>query len=358
MSGRFLSERYIADIRAKVAEGKEPWGAGHTALVAAADAGLAQAPLSVRDNGGSPYFRVDGIYVAGKDGVIDTSANMASRTLAATLSKVALDLALAWRFTDAPRYADKALELIHAWCINRSSYMFPTGRLEDAWTLHGKYGGDVVMFHSFWDLFLAAYLLQGYEGWNLLARSAVKRWVKEMIDPQRPEMFFQGREMYNNWEDARLLYLARGALVLDDLELLTYVFNRWQHVLPLKMTDEGELHRETMRTRSMTYTLASISSTLEIAEIAKQHGVDLYDLSASGKCFKTAVDYAARYLLDMDAWPFEMIQGPDDLKANARLGAFELAYRQWGNASYLEVINAYGGRPVANTHATLLYGAG
>jgi Alginate lyase len=357
MAGRFLSETYIADIRAKVAGGKEPWAAGHKALIAAADVGLTQAPLSVRDNGGSPYFRVDAIYVTGKDGVMDASANMDSRTLAAKTSKVSLDLALAWRFTDAPRYADKALELIHAWCINRSTYMFPTGRTEDSWTQDGKYGGDIVMFHSFWDLFLAAYLLQDYPGWNLLAHSAVKRWVKDMIDPQRPEMFFQGREMYNNWEDARLLYLARGALVLDDLELLTYVFNRWQHVLPIKMTDEGELHRETMRTRSMTYTLASISSTLEIAEIARCHGVDLYDLSAGGKCFKTAVDYAAKYLLDMDSWPFEMIHGMADLEGNARLGSFELAYRQWGETSYLDVLSAYGGRPVAGTHATLLYGA-
>ena len=356
MSGRFLSHHYIADIRTRVAEGREPWAAGHQALLVAAREALQQERLCIRDAGGSPHFRQDGVYVEGKDGVRDPGANMESSRLAGRLSRSTLDLALAWRFTDEPRYADKALDLIHFWCINRGSYMFPDGRVEDPRTPDGKYGGDVVLFHAFWDLFLACYLLLDYHGWDLLPRAAVKSWIGNMIDRQRPLMFYDGAAMYNNWEDARLLYLAQGALALDDLDLLSQVFDRWQQILPLKMTDEGELHRETMRTRSMSYSLASIHSTLRIAEIARQHGVDLYDLTVNGRGFRAAVDYAARYLLDMDTWPHEMIHPADeDVRGNASLGAFELAYRQWGDERYLKTIEAWSARPIANGHATLLY---
>ena len=358
MSGRFLSHQYIAAIRTGVEAGSEPVVAAHQALLAAADVALDQDRLCIRDAGGSPHFRQDGVYVEGKDGVRDPGANMESSRLAGRLSRTATDLALAWRFTDQARYADKALDLIHYWCINRGSYMFPDGRVEDPRTPEGKYGGDVVLFHSFWDLFLACYLLLDYPGWDLRPRAAVKAWIGDMIDRQRPLMFYDGAAMYNNWEDARLLYLTQGALALDDLDLLAQVFERRQQILPLKMTDEGELHRETMRTRSMSYTLASIHASLRIAEIARQHGVDLYDLTVNGRCFRTSVDYATRYLLDMDSWPHEMIHPADeDVRDSASLGAFELAYRQWGDERYLQAIDAWSTRPVVVGHATLLYGA-
>lgn len=357
MSGRFLSHQYIAAIRARVASGQEPPVAAHRALIAAADQALQQDRLSIRDAGGSPRFRQDGVYLDGQDGVRDPAANMEASGLAHCLSRATCDLALAWRFTGDDRYADKALDLIHYWCLDRGSYMFPDGRVEDARTPGGKYGGDVVLFHAFWDLFLACYLLLDYPGWDLLPRAALKSWIGDMIDRQRPLMFFGGVAMYNNWEDARLLYLAQGALVLDDLDLLARVFERWQQILPLKMTDEGELHRETMRTRSMSYTLSSIHATLRIAEIARQHGVDLYDLTVNGRCFRTAVDYAARHLLDMESWPHPMIRpAEEDVSGNAGLGAFELAYRQWGDERYLQVIDTWSARPVVAGHVTLLFG--
>ena len=178
-----------------------------------------------------------------------------------------------------------------------------------------------------------------------------------MLEPQRYLMFYDGREMYNNWEDARLLYLAKGALFLDDCDLLLEIFERWRTILPMKMTEDGQLHRETMRTRSMQYTLFALDSTTQIAEIAWQHGVDLYNCTVNGRCLKKALDYAAHYLLHMETWPFQMLEpftpGPD---AQRRLGCFEMAYARWREPSYLEVLDAYGGRPLAG-HATLLFGA-
>jgi hypothetical protein len=186
--------------------------------------------------------------------------------LARKLQTASMDLALAWRLTGEAKYADKALELIHEWCINQNAYMFPTGKVWDSFTPGIGYGGDIILFLSFHDFFVACYLLNDYAGWNLGARGGVKRWVRAMIEPQRPLMFYHGTDMYNNWEDARLMYLAKGALFLDDVDLLLSVFDRWGAILPKKMTAEGELPRETMRTRSMHYTLFALHSTLEVAE--------------------------------------------------------------------------------------------
>ena len=120
------------------------------------------------------------------------------------------------------------------------------------------------------------------------------------------------------------------------------------------MTDEGELPRETMRTRSMNYTVMALMHTMEVAEIGRRYGFDLYDLTINGRNIRKAVDYATHYLLHFDEWPFEQIT-PLDEKAPPRLALFEMAYRQWRDPRYLQVIDTWGGRPVVGGHATLLY---
>jgi hypothetical protein len=181
-----------------------------------------------------------------------------------------------------------------------------------------------------------------------------------MIEPQRPLMFFEGREMYNNWEDARLWYLASGALAVDDADLLLECFSRARDILSIKMTDEGQLPRETMRTRSMSYTLFALDSMTDLADLADQLGEELYDTTVNGRGIRLAVDYAARHLLDMASWPFEMIHPVEEEIARGdrgRLGVFERAHARWGDRRYLDVIEKHGGRPVLGGHATLLCGA-
>jgi hypothetical protein len=355
MPGLLNSE--IETIRQHVAAKHEPWASAFAALIKQAEQALGEAPVHIRMNGGSPYFRQDAVYVPGKDGVRNPDSNTKSSALAKDASARATDLALAYRLTGEAEFAEKALEQIHAWCINQNTRMFATGRVEDAWTPGAAYGGDIVLMAAFPGLFFAGTLLREYPGWVLPARAAVKRWVRQMVDAQRPLMFFNGYEMYNNWEDARLLYLARGAEMLDDADLLIEVFDRWLHILPLKMTDAGELPRETERTRSMHYTLFALRSMTAVAEIARQHGVDLYHAEVNGRSLKKAIDFAAGYLLDMDKWSFEMIEPMHrpaaGAGADAEMGTFELAHRTWGDARYLEIIEAHGGRPVGG-HATLL----
>ena len=317
---------------------------------------MSQGPLSVRDNGGSPFFRQDAVYVERQDGVIDENSNRKSGQLAGLLSSRVMDLALGYALLGEEKWAAKAVELIGVWCINQDTRMYATGNVFDPQTPGGRHGGDIIAFIGFNDLFLACYLLRGYAGWNLRAHAAVKRWIRSMVDAQRELMFFQGREMYNNWEDARLMYLAKGALAIDDLSLLSYVFDRWCITLPIKMTDEGELHRETMRTRSMHYTLFALDSTMQIAEIARQFGVNLYDYEVNGRSLRKAVDYAAHYLLNMEQWPHEMItpfSGQWD--ESTRFRCFEMAYSYWGDERYLKVLKAHCQRPLPKGYGSLLF---
>lgn len=356
MSGKFLQETRFTGIRSALDGGCTPFVDAFQRLKESADAALEQRPLSVRDNGGSPYFRQDAVYVPGQDGVRNSEANMECGNLAGKFSSACFDLAVAYRITREACYADKALELIHCWCINQDTRMFATGFIQDPATPGARYGGDIIIFARFYLAFIAMYLLDDYPGWDLYCQAQVKQWVRDMVEPQRKLMFFNGYDMCNNWEDARLLYLASGALFLGDLDLLIYVFERWRDIIPVKMTDEGQLPRDTGRTRSMHYTLFALGSTTLVAEMAEDYGYDLYDYTVNGRCLKKAVDYAAYYLLHVDEWPFQMIEPLEKELPHISLWLFEMAYKKWQDEKYLQVIESYVGRPVTNLHATLLFG--
>jgi len=355
MSRQLITNEHITAARQRAEAGEQPWAAALAHLIRRADDALAQPLLSILDAGGGLHFRADGTYLPGKDGVLDEQANREVLHLVRQLSQRTFDLALAWRFTGRTDYADKALALMHEWCLNRNSAMIPTGRVEGPFGSGHGCGGDIFIFVSFPGMFMAGHLLDGYIGWDIHAQAAVRRWVRAMVEPQRPVMFFQGIPMYNNWDDARLDYLASGALLLDDMDLLIEVADRWRQTLPLKMTDEGELPRETMRTRSMNYTLMALTHTLNVAAIAKQWGgIDLFDLTINGKTIRKAVDYAAHYLCNFDDWPHQQIT-PMDADHPPRLGLFEIAHRQWGDPQHLRAIDAWSGRPVTDQHATLMF---
>lgn len=353
----WLSEALFERARRRIAAGRRLAVAAYTVLRDRANKAL-QAPIeSLRDLDGSPHFRQDGVYVPDRDGVVNEKADRRSGDLVKRFSRHVLDLALAYRISGHLRYLHGALDRVHAWCINENTMMWPDGYVFDSATPGQPYGGDIVLFAGLADAFLAIALLRNDPAWDLAAQSAVLRWIRHMVEPQRRRMFYEGREMTNNWEDARLLYLCFGACALDDLDLLLEVFERWRSILPLKMTDEGELPRETMRTRSMHYTLFALDSMTLVAEMSAGFGVDLYDHAINGRGLRLALSYAARYMLDMSSWPFPMLEPlKKETLRDHGLASFELAYRHWKDPLFLRVIRRWDGRPVTDHHATLLHG--
>lgn len=351
----YLNARYFQDIGKRIDANDSSIGEAWRSVQHEADTiAIVEDPIRIGDNGGFRDFRSDVTYI--KDGVMHPEANHESVHLLNKVSQRTLNLALAYRISGEERYADRALMWIHRWCIDQDSYMFPDGIVVGPFTPGLRPGGDVGIFLRGADLFLACYLLDSYIGWGLEQRAAVKRWVRSMITPHRELMFYNGQPMYNNWEDARLCYLLKAALFLHDVEIMIEVFRRWREIIPQKMTAEGQLPRETERTRSMTYTLAALNHTIEIAEIARQCGENLYDYAADGKCLKRAIDYAAHYLLHIDDWPFKLIKPlEEELKEKPR-PLFKLAHRYWGDTQYQQVLERWWPETINQGEAALLFG--
>jgi len=351
----YLNVPYFQAIRKRIDAGdpvaNEAWkDVQHEADTVA----MVEEPIRIGDNGGYRDFRSDVTYI--RDGVTHPEANHESVNLLNKVSQRTLNLALAYRVSGDEKYAERALVWIHRWCIDQDSYMFPDGIVVGPFTPGLRPQGDVGIFLRGADLFLACYLLDSYSGWGLDQRAAVKRWVRSMTKAHRNLMFYNGQPMYNNWEDARLCYLLKAALFLHDVELMIEVFRRWKETIPLKMTTEGELPRETERTRSMTYTLAALNHTIEIAEVARQCGEPIHNFEVDGKCLKTAIDYCAHHLLHIDEWPFELIKPlEEEIKGRPR-ALFHLAKRYWGDERYTQVLEHWWPETKHQGEAALLFG--
>jgi hypothetical protein len=350
-----MNEKEMKDLKQRIEKRAEPWHGAFQKVTAEAEIALHQEPLSILRVSNSRYFKQDSVYLPGKDGEKNPVSNMRAGEMVQTISRCGLVLGAAYRLTGKNEYADKALQLVHAWCINKATYMVPDGMVAEGVTLGLAPGGEVVMFLSFAPFFAVCAQLKDYPGWNPAPKKAVNKWVRAMLEPNLDTMFHDGYQMYNNWEDARLRYLACGAVFLEDTQLLNMVFDRWQEIIPEKMTDAGQLPRETERPRSMSYTLSALSEAMEVAEIARHYGRDLYNYSIGGKSIKKALDYATGYLLNIEKWPFPMLKPIEEEFGEKGAILFELAYSCWRQPEYLAVLEKYGVRKEVGALATLLY---
>ncbi len=86
---------------------------------------------------------------------------------------------------------------------------------------------------------------------------------------------------------------------------------------------------------TVAYTLLFALDAMSLtAEIARHHGVNLYDYTSQGKNLKMAFDYLAPYVANPASWPYEMITPHAE---NEDLSAYELAYSYWKRPRHLAV---------------------
>jgi hypothetical protein len=225
--------------------------------------------------------------------------------------------------TGESRYADKALQFIRAWALTPATKMTPRftngqSQIELCITMPALfYGADLV-----WD----------YAGWSADERTAFTSWVGAFLASAKT---WSAAQNFENW---RHVFVATAAAFLDDVPSLDDAFARFRAVIDGQMSSEGRMVREIGRSRSLFYSTYAINAMTQTAEIARVHGVDLYDYTtSSGKGLEKALDFHVAYLLAPNTWPYQQIT----TYAGENAAMYELAYSHWKKPRYLEVIRRW-----------------
>ena len=315
---------------------KAPYAAAARDLRRRADKALALQPRSVTSVGRAPesgdphdYFTAPP-YQHGdehRDGVVNAEADRADYEAADVLADAVRDLALAYAVTGEARYAGKALDLIRFWALD------PETRMNPRYTTDQSFIELSVTMPA---LFYGASVLWDAPGWTSEERAAFEGWVRAFMASAET----WSRE--NNFENWRLVALASAAALVQDADVLDRAFNRWQALLDEQVATDGSLPRELRRTGSLSYSTYALGAMVQVAEIARHHGVDLYGyVSPGGRSLAQALDFHAPYVLDPARWPHPQ----DESYEGENAALYEVAYAATGDPLYLEVVR-HCGRPL------------
>lgn len=328
----FLSPIDLQNVKAAVQQGREPWSSAYQDLLTKAEGFLSQQPLSVTFEGKSsnryytekPYCGwPDGC----RDGQINPDADRSDYDSAILVGRSVRTLALAYEFTADARFAEKARQLIYVWAIDPVTAMEPTVAANNA----------IELFITIPALVYGTDLLRSYPDWPIAEQAAFSSWLETLGEDavSRPDYA-------NNWQNWKNVLVGAIGSYLDRGDMIETAVNSHLNILPSQIGSDGRMLKEIGRTTSLSYSLYALNAMIQLAELARNRGIELYDAERSGRSISLALDFHVPYVLGSAAWPYEQIKA---LKSNDNLAMFELAYSRYRADSYLAVVNKWG-RPM------------
>ncbi|MFB6151437.1 MAG: alginate lyase family protein [Haloarculaceae archaeon] len=377
----FVTESEIETRRQRAENGTDPWKTAYDNLVSDADKAMSASLRSVTDDGDHEFKRDSDRHDYGA---------------AIDMSEWARDCAMAYQYTGKDKYAERAVEIIHHWCLGGDTYMVPTVNIVNNRTTIEQhitipalvYAAALVRGHPAWDSYGGKRPWDGGDSGD--AESAFAQWVSDRHDTfasSRP-----GWCEYNNKWAWRIADRAASAAYLGDDAKVDTAKCMWKgqcascdgkerpwndfvnnyrdsraydgSANPRK---NGLFKHEIHRSTAFGYSAYNLKAmTLSLLVFKRYDGTNLYDYNApsdnkTGSSLWKAFNWLEEYTEDTSAWKWD----DDPVSRSAVEGAttaYELAYAHWGDfEGALKDPDKIGGRPYYDGrvlgHLTLTHGA-
>ncbi len=348
----------LLSVRARLRHGDPELQRALEALVTQADSALHVGPISVMDKkrvppsgdrhdyislgpywwpdpskpGGLPYIRKDGL--RNPEIQQDYDSPRLKRLTAAVNT-----LALAYYFTGNERYAQHASVLLRAWFLEPATRMNPN--LEYGQGIPGITAGrgiGIIETHQLPRLLDDVALLQGSQSWTARDEQGMREWMSAFLKwlqtSKNGRDEFAARNNHGSWYDVQTAGLALFLGRTDEARRILETSK--EHRIAVQVKADGSQPLELERTRSLHYSAFNLEALMQLAEIGRKVGVDLWHYEAtSGGSIRKALDYLAPYTTAANRWPYQDISAiePDLLLLPLRMG--ELVY---GDARYRALI--------------------
>lgn len=276
------------------------------------------------DHPGGPYIRRDGQVNPGRD-TEDFDASRSSK-----MSSAVEALALAYYFTDDPRYARKAAELLRTWFLDPATRMNPNAQFAQ-----GVPGRTTGRAEGVLDTFR---LLRVVESIGLLApsktlsdaeQSGLEQWFAHYIDWMTSSPTGKQEQAARNnhglWFDHQIMEFA---LFAHRADIAKAVLASSPSVrVAQQIQPDGKLPEELSRTRALHYTVFALEALAGSAEIGRCLGVDLWRYQTpDGRGMRKAIDFLAGYVGREKEFPYPDLHPEDTHETFALLRRAAWAY--------------------------------
>ena len=307
--------------------------AAYTALIARADAALLRKPGSVMDkttvplsgdrhdyisiapywwpdpsNPTDPYVRRDGEINPKRD------THAYDRTSIGRMSTDTDTLALAYYYSDDPRYAKKAAEVIRTWFLDPATAMNPNAMFAQA--VPGRENGraeGVLDTNAFQPVIDAVGLIGPSGALSASEQAALERWFGHYVDWMLTSPTGRAENAAKNnhgiWFDSQISQYALFARRPEIARKTVTAFP--DRRIAVQFDPSGSLPGELVRTRSFHYSIFALEPAYDVAEMAACLDVDLWNRTdTGGRSLRKATDFLAAYRGRQADWPHQELKWP------------------------------------------------
>ena len=248
-------------------------------------------------------------------------------------------LALAYYFTGREPYAEHAEGLLRVWFVDSATRMNPS--LTYGQAIPGITAGrgiGIIETRGLVRLLDAIALLETSPGWTPSDRREIREWMAAYLDwlltskNGRDEQ--SAKNNHGSWYDAQTAALA---LFLGRPELTRRIVQASKtRRVAVQIQPDGGQPFEQSRTRSFDYSVFNLEALMQLAELGRKVGVDLWNYRApKGGSIRQALDHLTPYADTNRKWQGEQITPVD---ATRLLEVLRLGQLAFNDAKYRGLI--------------------
>lgn len=243
-----------------------------------------------------------------KDGQSYPGVFSAHRHAMIRLSDITATLTSAWLLTGKKKYAEAAIQHLHAWFVDTATCMHP--HLLYAQAIWGKNTGRGI------GIIDAYHLVEVAQSARLLIQNGavpkdeatqIKAWFSQFLTWMTTHTYgLDEMNTKNNHSTCWVATASSMAKLVGDEKMLAMCTNRFKTILlPSQMADNGSFPLEIKRTKPYGYSLFNIDAFCNVAEILSTPSDNMWEFTTpDGKSLKKGMEYIFPFIKDKTSWPF------------------------------------------------------
>lgn len=259
------------------------------------------------------------------------------------LGEDARTLGVAYYFTGKPEYAARAALLLRTWFLDPATRMNPN--LEFGQGIPGINTGrgiGLIETRSIMPALDAVGLIAGSGAWSEADQRGMEHWVGDFLHWMRTSSKGKDEDAAKNnhgtWYD---LQVTDYSFFLGDRQLAGDTLERVKsRRIAMQIEPDGREPLELARTNAFGYSIGNLDGLMQLADMGRQAGVDLWDYKTSdGRSIRAALDFLLPYAEGKKQWEYQQISG---FHGDALLHPLERADRAYHDPRYTAAIATLG----------------